>query len=94
MLAYCKLCRNVNRKAVKNMVSQSWVFSGPWIEGTMNEYSDRDIIEALQKQNFFNMIGICLDLENYSQVKTDAVSDRPQMDSFLKKRADKEEIYV
>jgi len=67
---------------------------GSVARGTMNEYSDLDIIVALQKQDLFNMIGIKQDLEDYFQVKVDVVSYRSQMDSFLKRRIDKEAVYV
>ena len=67
---------------------------GSVARGTMNEYSDLDIIVALQKQDLFNLIGIKQDLEDYFQVKVDVVSYRPQMDSFLKSRIDKEAVYV
>ncbi|MCK5543456.1 MAG: nucleotidyltransferase domain-containing protein [Desulfobacterales bacterium] len=67
---------------------------GSVARGTMNKYSDLDIIVALQKQDLFNLIGIKQDLEDYFQVKVDVVSYRPQMDSFLKQRIDKEAVYV
>ena len=67
---------------------------GSVARGTMNEYSDIDIIVNLQKQDLFNLIGIKQELEDYFQVKVDIVSYRPQMDSFLKRRIDKEAVYV
>ena len=56
--------------------------------------SDVDIVVKLTEQDLFNIIGIKQDLEKYLHTTVDVISYREKMNAFLKKRIDKEVIYV
>ena len=56
--------------------------------------SDVDIVIKLKKQDLFNMIGIKQDLEETLHTSVDVISYREKMNAFLKKRIDKDAIYV
>ncbi len=56
--------------------------------------SDIDIVVKLTKQDLFNIIAIKQSLEDKWHISVDVVSYRNQMNSFLKKRIDKEAVYV
>lgn len=56
--------------------------------------SDVDVVVKLNKQDLFIMIGIKQDLEEFLALPVDVVSYRPQMDNFLKKRIDRDALYV
>jgi predicted nucleotidyltransferase len=58
------------------------------------ESSDVDVVVKLKKQDLFNMIGIKQDLEEMLHLPVDVISYREQMNSFLKRRIDKESQYV
>lgn len=60
----------------------------------MNEQSDIDVVVELGKQDLFNIIGIKQDLEEKFSRPVDIISYREQMNQFLKKRIDKEAVYV
>ncbi len=61
---------------------------------TISANSDIDIVVRLKKQDLFELIGIKQDLEEYLELPVDVVSYREKMNLFLKKRIDKEAIYV
>ncbi|MFH1504434.1 MAG: nucleotidyltransferase domain-containing protein [Candidatus Omnitrophota bacterium] len=61
---------------------------------TANENSDIDIVVILKKQDLLEIIGIKQGLEESLKSPVDVVSYREKMNSFLKKRIDKEAIYV
>lgn len=67
---------------------------GSTARGELTENSDVDIIVKLDKQDLFNLIGIKQDLEEILNTCVDVVSYRQNMNSFLKKRIEKEAIYV
>jgi len=56
--------------------------------------SDIDIVVELEKQDFFELIGIKQDIENKFHKAVDIVSYREKMNPFLKQRINKEAIYV
>ncbi len=58
------------------------------------EESDVDIVVVLGKPDLFNLIGIKQDLEETFQRHVDIVRYREKMNPFLKKRIDKEALYV
>ena len=60
----------------------------------MNEQSDIDVVVELGKQDLFNIIGIKQDLEEQFAKPVDVISYREKMNQFLKKRIDKEAVYV
>ncbi|MBU4102129.1 MAG: nucleotidyltransferase domain-containing protein [Proteobacteria bacterium] len=61
---------------------------------SMNEQSDIDVVVELGKQDLFNIIGIKQDLEEQFSKPVDVISYREKMNQFLKKRIDKEAVYV
>ena len=67
---------------------------GSIASGDIREDSDVDVVVKLDKQDLFNLIGIKQDLEEMLQIRVDVVSYREAMNAFLKKRIDKEAIYV
>ncbi|MHB8233002.1 MAG: nucleotidyltransferase family protein [bacterium] len=56
--------------------------------------SDIDVVVKLKAPDLFVMSGIKLDLEEIFGVPVDIIRYRENMNSFLKKRIDKEAIYV
>jgi len=54
---------------------------------------DIDVVE-LKTQDLFDLIGIKLDLEEQLSQEVDIVSYRKKMNEFLKRRIDKEAVYV
>ena len=67
---------------------------GSSARGEMTDNSDVDVVVKLEKQDLFHLIGIKQDLEEILHTCVDVVSYRPNMNSFLKKRIEKETIYV
>jgi len=61
---------------------------------SMNEQSDIDVVVELGKPDLFYLIGIKQDLEEKFHIPVDIVRYRDRMNAFLKKRIDKEAIYV
>jgi len=61
---------------------------------TIKANSDIDIVVRLTKQDLLEIIGIKQDLEEHLEFLVDVVSYREKMNSFLKKRIDKEAVYV
>jgi len=61
---------------------------------SMNEQSDIHVVVELGKQDLFNIIGIKQDLEEQFSKHVDVISYRKKMNQFLKKRIDKEAVYV
>ncbi len=60
----------------------------------MNEQSDIDVVVELGKPDLFYLIGIKQDLEEKFHQPVDIVRYRDEMNAFLKRRIDKEVIYV
>ena len=58
------------------------------------EESDIDVVVVLSKPDMFNLIGIKQDLEKKFQRHVDIVRYRDKMNPFLKKRIEKEAVYV
>lgn len=69
-------------------------FFGSVARNTANDDSDIDIVVVLTRQDLFEIIGIKQDLEENLKFPVDVVSYRERMNSFLKKRIDKEAVYV
>ena len=67
---------------------------GSAAKNNMNEQSDIDVVVELGKQDLFNIIGIKQDLEEQFSKPVDVISYREKMNQFLKKRIDKEAVYV
>jgi hypothetical protein len=60
----------------------------------MREQSDIDVVVELETQDLFDLIGIKLDLEEQLSQEVDVVSYRKKMNEFLKRKIDKEAVYV
>jgi len=58
------------------------------------EESDIDVVVVLSKPDMFNLVGIKQDLEKKFQCRVDIVRYRDKMNPFLKRRIEKEAIYV
>ena len=56
--------------------------------------SDIDIVVDLKKSTMFGLVGIKEDIEEYFHVPVDIVQMRDRMNVLLKKRIEKEAIYV
>ncbi len=67
---------------------------GSAAKGELKKHSDIDVVVNLKKQDLFELIGIKQDLEEMFRSPIDIVSYRDKMNPFLKKRIDKEAIYV
>ena len=67
---------------------------GSFARGTANEHSDVDIMVEKMKPDMFLLGNIKCDLEKEFGRKVDIVRIRDRMNSFLKKRIDREGIYV
>jgi len=67
---------------------------GSAARGDISEKSDIDVVVQLEKQELFDLIGIKLDLEEQLRQRVDIVSYREKMNEFLKRRIDKEAVYV
>jgi len=83
----------------KNMNGQKYHIKRIGIFGSvakddMRDLSDIDVVVELGKQDLFDLIGIKLDLEKQLNKQVDIVSYRNKMSTFLKRRIDKEAIYV
>ena len=61
-------------------------------EATPN--SDIDIVVDLEKSTMFGLVAIKNDIEEYFQTHVDIVQIRDRMNKLLKKRIEKEAIYV
>ena len=60
----------------------------------MRGQSDIDVVVELETQDLFDLIGIKLDLEEELSQQIDIVSYRDKMNDFLKRRIEKEAVYV
>jgi predicted nucleotidyltransferase len=60
----------------------------------IDDQSDIDVVVVLGKPDMFNLIGIKQDLEEEFKRSVDLVRHRETMNPFLKKRIEKEAVYV
>jgi len=61
---------------------------------TSNEKSDIDVVVILRRPDMFSLVGIKQDLDEIFQKSVDLVRYREKMNPFLKRRIEKEAIYV
>lgn len=59
-----------------------------------NEKSDIDVVVVLSKLDALNLIGIKQDLEEKFRCHVDVVRYREKMNPFLRKRIEREAVYV
>jgi len=69
-------------------------FFGSAARDSMSKESDIDVVVDLEDPNLFNLIGIKLELEEQLHLPVDVVRYHQKMNEFLKKRIDKEAVYV
>jgi predicted nucleotidyltransferase len=79
--------------APKYGISRIGLF-GSFSRDEANEASDVDVVVVLEKPDYFTMAGIKNDLEESLHKSVDRIPYRESMNPFLKKRIDKEVIYV
>ena len=60
----------------------------------MTDQSDIDVVVEMETPDAFNLIGIKQDLEDEFQRPIDIIRYREKMNEFLKRRIDKEAVYV
>jgi len=60
----------------------------------MSEQSDIDVVVELGKPDLFYLVGIKQDLEEKFHRPVDIIRYKDRMNTFLKKRIDKEAVYV
>ncbi len=85
-----------NRKSAfekKFGVTSIGVF-GSLVTGNRRFDSDVDIVVKMNKPDIFNMVHIKEELEADYRTKVDIVHYRDKMNAFLKRRIDKEAVYV
>jgi len=91
IMEYLRKFKEENRD--KYHIERLGVF-GSVVRNTANDNSDIDIVVVLTRQDLFEIIGIKQVLEENLKFPVDVVSYRGGMNSFLKKRIDKEAVYV
>jgi len=87
------LKRFKERYSTQYGISEMGIF-GSTTRDDCKENRDVDVVVKLIKQDLFSIIGIKQDLEETLRTHVDIVSYRDKMNTFLKKRIDKEAIYV
>lgn len=91
IIEYLKRFKEENKN--KYHIEQLGVF-GSVAKDTADDRSDIDVVVVLAKQDLFDIIGIKQDLEESLHTAVDVVSYREKMNSFLKRRIDREAVYV
>ncbi len=89
ILAYLKEYKNENRA----FINKIGIF-GSYARNEASTNSDIDIVVEMVKPNLFNLSGIMLDIKEHFSTNVDIVSLWDKMNPRLKKRIDKEAIYV
>jgi len=79
--------------AEKYCITSLGLFGSAAREENQSE-SDVDVVVKLKKQDMFHLIGIKQDLEETLHTHVDVISYRDTMNTFLKKRIDRESLYV
>ncbi len=67
---------------------------GSVARGEQTDQSDLDIVVELSEPKMFDLIGIKQEIEERMHKKVDIVRLRKKMNHYLKKRIEKEAIYV
>lgn len=80
-------------KGVKYNIVRIGLF-GSVARDESNEKSDIDVVVILKRPDMFSLVGIKQDLDEIFQKRVDLVRYRKNMNPFLKKRIEKEAIYV
>ena len=83
------------KKEVANeyKITQIGIF-GSIARGEANDESDIDVVIRISEPDFFTLAGIKNDLEDRLKKSVDIVTYTDTMNSFLKKRIDREAVYA
>ncbi len=91
ILLYLKDYKQQNKD--KFFINRIGIF-GSYARDEAVESSDIDIVVDMSKPNLVNLSGIMLDIKEHFNVDVDIVAIWDKMNPRLKKRIDKEAIYV
>ncbi len=89
-----KTLKNRKTEFVKKFGITSIGVFGSLARGENRPDSDVDIVVTMSKPDLFYMVHIKEELETAYQTKVDIVHYREKMNSFLKRRIDREAVYV
>jgi predicted nucleotidyltransferase len=67
---------------------------GSYARGEANNQSDIDIVVDLEKSTMFGLVAIKEDIEEYFKNHVDIVQIRDRMNTLLRKRIERDAIYV
>jgi predicted nucleotidyltransferase len=67
---------------------------GSQVKGTRHTESDIDVVVVLSEVDALNLVGIKQDLEERFQCRVDVLRYREKMNPFLRKRIEREAVYV
>jgi predicted nucleotidyltransferase len=67
---------------------------GSFARNQATEKSDIDVVVDLSKSTMFGLVGVKLDIEEHFNTHVDIVQVRDHMNPLLKKRIEKEALYV
>ena len=91
ILSYLKEYKDKNRK--KFYINKIGIF-GSFARGEQSKDSDLDIVVDMNKPNLISLSSIMLDIKEHFKSEVDIVALWDKMNPRLKKRIDKEAIYV
>ncbi|MCG8640313.1 MAG: nucleotidyltransferase family protein [Desulfobacterales bacterium] len=89
-----KILRNYKKEFAKQYNILNIGIFGSVARDEAEDGSDVDIVIIISEPDFFTLAGIKNDLESRLNKPVDIVSYRDSMNPFLKKRIDKEAVYV
>jgi uncharacterized protein len=89
-----QLLRNYKLSHAERLKIQALGVFGSVARDMAEEGSDVDIVLRISEPDLFLLVGIKNDLENLFHRKVDIVTYRENMNTFLKRRIDKEAVYV
>jgi predicted nucleotidyltransferase len=81
--------QNLDRYGIKKIV----IF-GSLASNSASSPNDIDVVVELEKPDMFYLIGIKQDLEALFNMPVDIVRYRKSMNKYLKKRIDKDAVYI
>lgn len=87
------LARFRDQRAQEFSITRIGIF-GSLARGEATEVSDVDVVVELERPDLLLLVGIKQELEELLQRPVDVVRYREQMNPLLKKRIDREAIYV
>ena len=91
ILSYLKEYKDKNRK--KFYINKIGIF-GSFARDEQSKESDLDIVVDMDKPNLISLSSIMLDIKEHFKSEVDIVALWDKMNPRLKKRIDKEAIYV